>query len=44
MEKDVPYIVYEGEAAYDVRMLLNRTHDEQTRQELSKLLDKLESM
>ena len=33
-----------NEAAYDVRMLLNRTHDEQTRQELSKLLDKLESM
>lgn len=32
------------DAAYDVRMLLNRTHDEQTRQELSKLLDKLESM
>lgn len=35
MEKDVPYIVYESEAA---------RHDEQTRQELSKLLDKLESM
>ena len=33
-----------NEAVYDVRMLLNRTHDEQTRQELSKLLDKLESM
>lgn len=28
----------------DVRMLLNRTQDENARQELSKLLDKLENM
>lgn len=34
----------EDQTIQEVRMLLNRTQDEQTRKELSKLVDRLESM
>ena len=38
------YSSAEDQAVQEVRMLLNKTHDEQTRQELSRLIDRLESM